>query len=291
MVPDRRKRPARRAGTGVASLLGDKHVLALSHQATYLVGRCENHRFTPQRDRLDSGWIYAPQFVLDGKGRRIMWGWVPGWRQDPPRPREDVIRAGWSALLTVPRVVTLGPDDRLRFEPVKELEMLRDQHACLDDVTLLPNTTLTLDRPRGSHLEIDARLRASEANQYGVILLDGQQRIEAEYNAVSGSLPLGRQSGPLKLEQGVPLRLRIFVDGLVVEVFANRRLCLTEMIYPAQPKILQVGLFANGGRATADRVDVWHLTGIRSGNAFAGQDGKGYLKTPDGAIHVVLLRS
>ena len=140
MVPDRRKRPARRAGTGVASLLGEKHVLALSHQATYLVGRYENHRFTPeQRDRLDYGWIYVPQFVLDGKGRRIMWGWVPGWRQDPPRPREDVIRAGWSALLTVPRVVTLGPDDQLRFEAVKELEMLRDKHACLDDVTLLPN--------------------------------------------------------------------------------------------------------------------------------------------------------
>jgi len=148
-----------------------------------------------------------------------------------------------------------------------------------------------LDRPRGAHLEIDATLRASDANQYGVVLLDGQQRIEAEYNAVSGSLPLGRQSGPLKLEQGVPLRLRIFVDGLVAEVFANRRLCLTEMIYPAQPKILQVGLFAPGGRATADRVDVWHLTGIRSCNAFVEQDGKGYLKTHDGAIHVVLLRS
>ena len=59
--------------------LGDKHVLLLSNQATYLVGRYENHRFLPERrGRLDYGGVYVPQSILDDKGRRILWG-SPCW--------------------------------------------------------------------------------------------------------------------------------------------------------------------------------------------------------------------
>jgi outer membrane protein assembly factor BamB len=46
-----------------------------------------------------------------------------------------------------------------------------------------------------------------------------------------------------------------------------------------------VALHENNGKKTLD------LRGIRSCNAFIERDGKGYVKTHDGAIHVVLLKS
>ena len=81
--------------------LGDKHVLLLSNQATYLVGRYENHRFLPERrGRLDYGGVYVPQSVLDGKGRRISWGWVL-----ETRGRDAQRQAGWAGMQTLPRVL------------------------------------------------------------------------------------------------------------------------------------------------------------------------------------------
>ena len=40
------------------------------------------------------------------------------------------------------------------------------------------------------------------------------------------------QRGPLELTAGEPLKIHIFVDRSVVEVFANNRQCLTKQIYP-----------------------------------------------------------
>ena len=68
--------------------VGNKYVLVLSDKTTYLVGRYENQQFMPeQRGRLDygeapsvkDGGIYVPEFFLDDKGRRMMFGWVGGW--------------------------------------------------------------------------------------------------------------------------------------------------------------------------------------------------------------------
>ena len=39
---------------------------------------------------------------------------------------------------------------------------------------------------------------------------------------------------PFKLREGEPLRLRVFIDKSVVEVFANGRQCLALRVYPGR---------------------------------------------------------
>ena len=62
--------------------LGDKHVLVLSpiplRKAIYLVGTYANQRFVAEAtgDVDLGGCFYAPQTMLDERGRRLMWGWL-----------------------------------------------------------------------------------------------------------------------------------------------------------------------------------------------------------------------
>ena len=68
--------------------------------------------------------------------------------------------------------------------------------------------------------------------------------------------------GPLELTVGEPLKLRIFVDRSVVEVFANGRQCVTKRIYPSRPDSLGVGLFTKDGRATLRSMNVWQMAAV-----------------------------
>ena len=93
----------------------------------------------------------------------------------------------------------------------------------------------------------------------GLALLDGASQTEIVYDASAKVLRCGGNSAPLDLAPGEPLVLRVFVDASVVEVFANRRVCITERIYPAQPDALQVALIARGGAATATKIGIWTM--------------------------------
>lgn len=69
-------------------------------------------------------------------------------------------------------------------------------------------------------------------------------------------------SGPLELEQDELLRLHVFIDRSILEVFANGRLCLTSRIYPTRPDSTGVGLFSTGGSAMLRSMDVWSMNPI-----------------------------
>ena len=67
------------------------------------------------------------------------------------------------------------------------------------------------------------------------------------------------QSARLDLDEGEPLRLRVFVDRSIVEVFANRVVCLTKRVYPVRADSTGVRLFANGGDVVVRRLETWRM--------------------------------
>jgi len=56
------------------------------------------------------------------------------------------------------------------------------------------------------------------------------------------------------------LDLHVFVDGSVVEVFANERHCLTSRVYPAREDAQGISLSAADGRAKVMDLDCWELS-------------------------------
>jgi beta-fructofuranosidase len=55
-----------------------------------------------------------------------------------------------------------------------------------------------------------------------------------------------------------PLSLRAFLDGSVVELYANDRHCLTSRVYP-EAESTGISVAAEGGRATVSSLAAWAL--------------------------------
>ena len=67
---------------------------------------------------------------------------------------------------------------------------------------------------------------------------------------------------PFDLDEDESLRLRVFIDKSVVEVFANRIQCVTLRVYPERKDSIGVSLRAQGSDAVLRSFDAWHMKSI-----------------------------
>jgi sucrose-6-phosphate hydrolase SacC (GH32 family) len=68
-----------------------------------------------------------------------------------------------------------------------------------------------------------------------------------------------KQVSPFVLAAGEPLRLRVFLDRSIVEVFANRRQCVTQRIYPTRADSVEVVLVSEGGECDVESLSAWEM--------------------------------
>jgi beta-fructofuranosidase len=264
--------------------LGGRHILVVSvwHEErlfypVYFTGTYfdSDHRFTPEQvHRLDFGTsFYAPQTLRDAQGRRIMWGWLREEQDDAAQ-----IASGWSGVMSLPRILSLRSDGMLDMTPAPELEMLRGRHYSLQDVDITDGALVTLGDQGGDTLEIIAEFEPSYATEVGIVVRcsqdhreqtrvlyncpDRQLIIDASRSSLSSTAHRGRHAGPLALSSEETLRLRIFLDRSVIEVFGNERLCATGRIYPSLADSIGIALVANGGGARLRSLDVWEMGSI-----------------------------
>ena len=67
---------------------------------------------------------------------------------------------------------------------------------------------------------------------------------------------------PFSLGDGESLRLNVFVDRSIVEVFANERACLTSRVYPTRSDSTGINIQTIGGSAVIECLDIWNLKSI-----------------------------
>ena len=67
------------------------------------------------------------------------------------------------------------------------------------------------------------------------------------------------QAAPFKLNKSENLKLRIFLDGSIMDVFANRRQCVTQRIYPSLAESIGIALQARGADAKIISLDAWDM--------------------------------
>jgi len=265
----------------------DRHmILFISHNlgCQYYIGRYADDRFKPEtHGRMtwtDSGF-FAPESLVDAKGRRIMWAWIFDRRGGKTRNA-----SGWSGTMSLPRVLWLGKDKTLRMRPVKELQALRYNPKRQTDLSVKAGGELKLKGISGSSIELSIEMVpsdppspkgsgvASGARQFGVKVCcspDGKEQTLIYYDAADKKLkidtrksslgegPKTIEAGPFELKAGETLKLRVFVDKSVVEVFANDRQAVMRRIYPSRKDSVGVRLFSNGGPAKAPTVQAWDM--------------------------------
>ena len=88
--------------------LGDRHVLlyAAMGKVFWKTGIIATGDLLAEMEGVvDFGAYYAAKTMLDERGNRILWGWIP-----EIRPESDYRAAGWAGVMALPRVLSLGLD-------------------------------------------------------------------------------------------------------------------------------------------------------------------------------------
>ena len=255
--------------------LGDRHMmLFISHPlgCQYYLGRYENDRFLPETHGRMT-WVdnafFAPESLLDDRGRRIMWAWIFDGREEETRRQ-----SGWSGTMSLPRVLWLDQDKTLRMAPPEELEVLRYNPRSLDDLTVQADVEMPLQEVCGNSLELKIEMNSDRAEQFGVKVCcapDGEEETAIFYDAAERKLkvdttkssqgegPKSVEAGPFELQPGEPLQFRVFLDRSVVEVFANDRQAVMRRIYPTREESRSVALFSRGGVTRVRSVQAWDM--------------------------------
>lgn len=251
-----------------------KHLLLfISHNrgCQYYVGtyRPDSVRFEPEshgRMTWVDNTFFAPEALVDDRGRQIMWAWLT----DNPAGDD---RRGWSGVYGLPRSLWLGSDGTLRMKPVRELESLRINPVSYQDIELSPDQEHRIEGVPGESCELMVTIpNPSQAARVGLQVRcseDGKQKTWLYYDAENQTLCLdARQSGndgrqvlesaPCVLNPGEPLVLRVFIDRSVIEVFANDRQAICRRVYP-DPESNQIRLFVQGGTVQDLDVSGWEM--------------------------------
>ena len=238
--------------------------------------KCSSFNFGP----IAPGGVHTPSAMPDGKG-----GVYVIHNINHGKPTQ-----GWDHIMSLTRHLTLGRDGTLGIEPVPAVESLRCDHQSVAGMSLPPNREVVLEGIEGNAMELAAEIDPGDAREVCIHALRSpggeehtaisfyrlghmtvrkgrpQQDALALDTSRSSLLPdvLARppEVAPFELEEGEPLKLRVFVDRSVVEVFANGRQCLALRVYPARQDSVGVSIRAQGGQATLHALDAWRMKSI-----------------------------
>jgi len=217
--------------------LGGKHVLICSTggKAYWRSGTLDpaTMRFhSEQAGILDYGSFYAPKTQLDKAGNRIIWGWI-----SEARPVNEHKAAGWAGMMSLPRVLTLGSDGRLRTSVAEEVNALRKSRQVLDITHDEEKNQRQIDamRLKGCAGEIQCEVQRTSA-PFTLVLAgsaaDAAPWLTLEYDpGHRGQIAIDGRRIPVALGDQESFELHFYVDGSVIETFVNRQACLTERFY------------------------------------------------------------
>ncbi len=271
------------------------HVHNPMYGTQYYIGTWKDEVFTPeQHGRMSwpGGSMSGPESLLDGKGRRILWGWL--------RESRPTIRNGWASFASLPRVLSLDAQNNLHVNPPEELKSLRVDERVKPAQTLAAGKEVLLDTFKGNTTELElvidpqsaseirvGVLRSANAEEETVIVYSvkdktlsfelGKSSLDptVKYLRYAGGYAdarkmtdgerfTDRQVAPFELAKGEPLRLRVFIDRSVVEVFANGRQCVTQRVYPTRADSVGVSVSAQGGDARLLEAKAWNMSPTNS---------------------------
>lgn len=209
---------------------------------------------TEGRINHDSGF-YASTAYRDDRGRTILLGVSRGQKSSP----------AWTGVLALPRVLTIGADDRPRMTPVPELEQLRRRPFRLARPLTLANRAEVIREVRGDALEIMARFKVDDARAFGLRVRrsdDGRRALPVMWR--EGRLVVGRDVAAYPCEYRIDdasreVALHVFLDKGMLDVCTADGRLFESRVHEAPREDLGVEIFAEGGSVTLLSLDAWEM--------------------------------
>ena len=272
--------------------IGDRHILLFfSHMSggQYLLGDYDTERdkfVVTNGGKFNFGaaspsGVHAPSAAPQSDGSVIAI-----FNMNPGKPTD-----GWNQIMTLPRRLTADGDE-LAMEPAGDIESLRGEHRQIGPLPLPANREVVVDGVRGNSFELVAEIDPGSAPmvEMNVLRSPGREEftrlaffkergfsnrvsasgerqslltIDSSYSSTAADvLSRAPETAPVTLAPGETLKLRVFVDRSVVEVFANGVQCVAMRVYPDRDDSVGVSLRAQGSAAELKSLDVWQIESI-----------------------------
>ena len=232
----------------------------------------------------------------------VNWGMPsPGWSEEE---RQVLHFGCWEGqqLMSLPRRLSLNASGEVQIEPAGDIESLRGRHTQIADCTIKGNSETVFDQLAGNAIELSLEvetngaplieldvLRSPDQQEYTRVafyrdrgvrpLVPGNEvstppNSEGTYSLVAldsshaSIQPQARsrppEIAPVFLAPEENLKIRIFIDKSIVEVFVNNRQCLAVRVYPNRQDSVGVALRAVGRDARLVVLDAWEMKSIYS---------------------------
>lgn len=238
--------------------------IAHNRGCQYYIGTWRDERFLPEQHGRMS-WndvaFFAPEALVDDRNRLIMWAWVKG----EPKGSANAAQAhmGWAGMYSFPRQLWLE-NDVLHMAPVEELDMLQRHYQKIeaDSLENIPvkngesfrmkaEITVNGSGPKGFRI----RANADESEYTDIYVADNRLVMDTTHSGNDGLMIL--EEAPFTLEADETLKLDIFVDKCVVEVYANHRQAICRRIYPSNPaEAVRIRALEN---TQVEKLELWEM--------------------------------
>jgi beta-fructofuranosidase len=237
--------------------------------------------------------VHAPSATPDGKGAVIIiFNMNPGkptgeWDQIMTLPRRLTL-AGKDDLAIEPA----GDIESLRYnrQEVKNLKLPANKEVVLPNIKgNAMELSLEVDPAMAPMIELNVlrspgkeeftriaffRNRGFNAVRQGLIdappagvspwnFNSSLISIESSYASLHPDVnPRAPETAPILMDQNEPLRLRVFIDKSVVEVFVNGKQALAVRVYPSRNDSVGVSLKAQGKDSELKLLEAWQMKSI-----------------------------
>jgi len=216
------------------------------------------------------------------------------FNMNPGKPTE-----GWDQIFSLPRRLTLLPEgnlDNLGIEPIGDYPSLRYSHKSLGPMALPANQEMVLDI-QGRAMEIIAEIDPKESPMIELDVFRSANReevtrilfykgtgyrfrelardskyfgkysslisIDASQSSILPDVQLrAAETANVFINDDETLKLHVFIDNSVVEVFVNGRQCVAQRVYPGRIDSDGVSLRAQGSDAELISLDAWQMRSI-----------------------------
>jgi beta-fructofuranosidase len=249
--------------------LDDKHVLIFSTagKVYWQSGALDPQTMRFHREHsgiADYGSFYAAKTQLDKSGNRILWGWIT-----ESRPLEEYKAAGWAGMMSLPRVLSVAADGRLRFRFAAEANQLRGNEQALNVTADEENNRRKIDSMRLENCCGEIRCTVQRMSDPFALSLSGSDQnrlpwLKLSYDPLhSNQFWLDDRPIPLTLGQDEKLEIHLYVDGSVIEALVNGQIaCTRRFYYSGDAQALRMKW--TGKTAGIVSFSVWQLSPISS---------------------------
>jgi Beta-fructosidases (levanase/invertase) len=220
-----------------------------------------------------NGYGLLSPSILQKDGKTIAVGIVP----DKLLPASN-LQLGWAHLYSLPREWTLDANNNLIQQPYSGIQNLRVTSSAFNLANQDISSTMSLAPVSGKAVEIDGSFVVSSAQRFGFhVRKTNSKFISVYYTPATNTFSVDAQNIdrltndggsfnglyesvlPIKPALGETMRIHIFIDHSIMDIFVNNQYAFSIRVFPTDINAEDIEVFSDGGTTHATSIQAWKL--------------------------------